>query len=202
VWAVVGIVLGGRLGYVLFYKPEYYFENPGQILHLWEGGMSFHGGMLGVIFAFYLFARKYHIHFMALIDLITCATPIGLFLGRIANFINGELYGRVTASSLGMMFPNGGPLPRYPSQLFEAALEGLVLFALMMYFLKKTRARDKVGLLSGLFLLFYGLARTTCEFFREPDAQLGFLYAGATMGQLLCVPMILGGFYLIFRKAH
>jgi phosphatidylglycerol:prolipoprotein diacylglycerol transferase len=134
VWAVVGIILGGRLGYVLFYKPDYYLHNPLEILRLWEGGMSFHGGLLGTITAFYLFCRKHKIRFLGLTDLLACAAPIGLFFGRIANFINGELFGRVTDSPLGMVFPYGGDLPRHPSQLYEATLEGLLLFIICEHF--------------------------------------------------------------------
>jgi len=199
-WAVLGIVLGGRLGYVLFYKPMFYLEHPAQILHVWEGGMSFHGGMLGTIVAFLLFCRKHGTPFLPVIDLIACMAPIGLCFGRIANFINGELYGRVTDAPIGMVFPHGGALPRHPSQLYEATLEGVVLFIIMMALLKCTRARDKAGMLSGFFLIFYGLARITCEFFREPDEQLGFLLGFSTMGQLLCLPMLAGGLYLVFRK--
>ena len=201
VWAVLGIVLGGRLGYVLFYKPAFYMEHPAQILHLWEGGMSFHGGMLGTIVAFWLFARKQKMPFLPVIDLISCAAPIGLFLGRCANFINGELYGRTTDSAIGMVFPSGGPLPRYPSQLIEASLEGVVLFTIMMVALKCTNARDKSGMLGGIFLTFYAIFRIIGECFREPDVQLGFLFGFSTMGQLLCLPMLAGGLYLIFRKA-
>ncbi|MEQ1789267.1 MAG: prolipoprotein diacylglyceryl transferase [Rickettsiales bacterium] len=200
VWAVGGIILGGRLGYVIFYKPEHYLYNPLEIMRVWEGGMSFHGGFLGTVIAFYLFCRKYKIRFLALTDLLSCAAPIGLFFGRIANFINGELFGRVTDSELGMIFPNGGDLPRHPSQLYEAALEGLLPFLIMIWLLKKTKSRDKAGYLSGVFLILYSLARIICEFFREPDSFLGFLYAGATMGQLLSLPMLIVGLYLVFRK--
>lgn len=200
VWAVLGIVLGGRLGYVFFYKPEHYLHNPVEILQVWEGGMSFHGGLIGTITAFFLFCRKYKIRFLGLMDLIACAAPIGLFFGRIANFINGELYGRVTDAPVGMIFPGGGPLPRHPSQLYEAAMEGLLIFIIMMLLLKMTDVRDKEGNLSGIFLILYGLARVICEYFREPDSFLGFIYAGTTMGQLLSLPMIFIGLYLVVRK--
>ncbi len=200
VWAVLGIVLGGRLGYVIFYKPAYYLSKPLEIFYVWEGGMSFHGGLLGIIAAFYLFCRKYKIRFLALTDLLSCAAPIGLFFGRIANFINGELFGRVTDAQVGMIFPSGGELPRHPSQLYEATLEGLLLFVIMMLLLKKTNLRDKAGRLSGIFFILYGLARIICEYFREPDSFLGFLYAGTTMGQLLSLPMIVVGMYLVFWK--
>lgn len=199
-WAVVGIIAGGRLGYVLFYKPDYYLSHPLEIFYLWQGGMSFHGGLLGMIAAFWLFCKKYRVRFLALIDIIACAAPIGLFFGRLANFINGELFGRITENPIGMVFPNGGFLPRHPSQLYEAALEGAVLFAVLTFCLKRTRARDKEGLLGGIFLIGYALARITVEYFREPDAQLGFIMAGATMGQLLCLPMIAVGLYLALRK--
>lgn len=201
VWAVLGIIGGGRLGYVLFYRPDYYLHQPMEILKLWEGGMSFHGGLLGTILAFYLFCRKYKIRYFSLMDLLACATPIGLFFGRLANFVNGELYGRLTDAPLGMIFP-GTDAPRHPSQLYEATLEGLVLFIIMMLLLKKTALREKTGALSGVFLIGYGSARIICEFFREPDSFLGFLYAGATMGQLLCMPMIALGLYLLLRKRH
>ncbi len=200
VWAVLGIVLGGRLGYVFFYKPDYYLHSPSEILHVWEGGMSFHGGLLGTITAFYLFCRKYKIRFLSLMDLLSCVAPIGLFFGRVANFINGELFGRVTDANLGMIFPAGGDLPRHPSQLYEASMEGLLLFAIMMFLLKRTNAHAKPGYLSGMFLILYGMARIICEYFREPDAFLGFLYQGMTMGQLLSIPMIIIGLYLTLRK--
>jgi phosphatidylglycerol:prolipoprotein diacylglycerol transferase len=198
-WAVIGTVLGGRLGYVLFYQYEYYLEQPLEALKIWHGGMSFHGGMLGVIIAAYLFARSRKISFFAFTDVLACVTPIGLGLGRLANFINSELYGRVTDVPWGVVFPNGGDLPRHPSQLYEASLEGLVLFALMMLFARIPSLREKTGLLSGLFLSHYAIFRFVAEFFREPDEQLGFLFAGATMGQLLCIPMFLFGEFIIVR---
>ena len=201
VWAILGIMLGGRLGYCLFYKPSYYLENPLEILQLWQGGMSFHGGFAGCVLAFYLFCRKYKVRFLALMDLMACVAPIGIGLGRIANFINGELYGRVTDSPLGMIFPHSDGQPRHPSQLYEAFSEGLILFILMMCLLKLSTMRSRVGALSGLFCIGYGIARITCEFFREPDAYLGFLFAGATMGQLLSIPMIFIGIYLIWKSS-
>lgn len=161
--------------------------------------MSFHGGMLGTILAFYLFCRKYKIQFLKLIDLIACVAPIGLFLGRVANFINGELYGRVTDAPIGMIFPTGGDLPRHPSQLYEAGLEGIVLFALLMVLMKFTLVREKPGMLGGVFLTGYGISRIIVEFFREPDAHLGFLFGFSTMGQLLCIPMLMVGLYLVLR---
>ena len=198
-WAVLGVMLGGRLGYVFFYNAPYYLAHPLEIPMVWAGGMSFHGGMLGVIAAFYLFCRKQGIAFWPVIDLAATATPIGLFFGRLANFVNGELFGRVTESPLGMVFPHGGPYPRHPSQLYEAALEGVALFVVLYLVSHRTKACARPGLLSGLFLAGYGGARFSVEFFREPDAQLGFLTLGFSMGQLLSLPMILLGAYLMIR---
>lgn len=200
VWAIIGIMAGGRLGYCFFYKPDHYLQNPLEILQLWHGGMSFHGGFAGFVLAFYLFCRKYNVRFLALMDLMACVAPIGIGLGRLANFINGELYGRVTDSPLGMIFPNSDGEARHPSQLYEALSEGLILFIIMMCLLKLSTIRNRVGALSGLFCIGYGIARITCEFFREPDAYLGFLFAGATMGQLLSLPMIAVGAYLLYSS--
>jgi phosphatidylglycerol---prolipoprotein diacylglyceryl transferase len=199
-FAVLGVMLGGRVGYVLFYQSAYFFDHPLQILEVWQGGMSFHGGTLGVIFAFFLFARRYKIPYLSLMDKIACAAPIGLFLGRIANFINGELYGRASDVPWAMVFPRGGPDPRHPSQLYEAALEGLVLFILLYLVQRTTRAAQYHGRLSGMFLVGYALARSIAECFREPDIQIGFLSGGITMGQLLCVPMLVLGVVLIVRS--
>lgn len=201
VWAILGIVLGGRLGYVLFYKAGFYFSHPLEVLKVWEGGMSFHGGLLGVITAMFFFARKYKISFFAVTDLLAPVAPIGLCLGRLANFINGELYGRATASPLAMVFPTDPEqLPRYPSQLFEAGLEGLLLFILLMTSALCTRALSRTGMLSGLFLIGYACARTAAEFFREPDGFIHFLPAWITMGQLLSLPMLMLGIYLVLRR--
>ena len=197
VWATLGVVLGGRIGYVLFYKPGYYIYHPLDALAVWEGGMSFHGGLLGVILAIWLFARQRGYHWFALGDLVCAAVPIGLFLGRIANFINGELYGRVTDAALGMVFPRGGPLPRHPSQLYEAALEGIVLFLVLFALATRPGTFARRGLVAGTFLAGYGISRIVAEFFREPDAHLGFLFAGATMGQLLSLPLVFAGLWLI-----
>ena len=199
-WAVIGTVLGGRIGYIFFYQADYYFQHPLEMLEVWHGGMSFHGGALGVISAAWLYARSHKISFFAFTDLLAVVTPIGLGLGRIANFVNGELFGRVTDAPWGMIFPRGGDLPRHPSQLYEAGLEGAVLFAIMMLLARQEKLRARTGFLSGAFLLGYGIFRFSVEFLREPDPQLGFLFAGATMGQLLCMPMILFGLYLILRS--
>lgn len=199
-WAVLGVVIGGRMGYVLFYKPEYFIEHPSEILAIWQGGMSFHGGLIGVITAFILFSMKYKVRFFHMIDVVASAAPIGLFLGRIANFINGELYGRATDVPWAIVFPYGGPSPRHPSQLYEAAMEGVILFAILMYLLKRTNARDKPGMLGGVFISGYAIARMIAECFREPDAFLGYFYELVTMGQLLSLPMLAYGLYLIFRN--
>ena len=197
-WVTLGVILGGRLGYVIFYKPLYYLSNPLEILVLWHGGMSFHGGMLGVIIATFWFALRRGIPLLALGDVVALLAPIGLFLGRLANFINAELYGRTTDVAWAMVFPSDpSGQPRHPSQLYEAALEGLVLFAILAWLAWLTSARTRPGLIGGAFLTGYAVARIICEFFREPDAHLGFLWAGATMGQLLCIPMLAAGLGLI-----
>ena len=196
-WATLGVIFGGRLGYVLFYQPGYYLENPVEIAFLWRGGMSFHGGLLGVLVAILLFARKLGVNYFALADIVAAATPIGLFLGRLANFINSELYGRVTDVPWAMVFPNGGPEPRHPSQLYEAGLEGIVLFG-VLYFLVRRGWLEHTGAMSGAFLIGYGLFRSFIELFREPDAQLGFLIGPTTMGQWLSLPLIIGGLLILF----
>ena len=195
-WATLGVVLGGRLGYVLFYNVPYYLDNPLEALYVWEGGMAFHGGFLGVVVAIIFFARARSIPLLALGDIVACAAPIGLFLGRVANFINGELYGRITDLPWGMIFPHAGPEPRHPSQLYQAGLEGLLLFALLLI-MALSGGQRRPGLLSGLFLLGYGVARIVGEHFREPDAHIGFLAGGTTMGQWLSLPMILVGLGLL-----
>jgi phosphatidylglycerol:prolipoprotein diacylglycerol transferase len=193
IWATLGIILGGRIGYVLFYNLPHFAAHPLEIFQLWSGGMSFHGGVVGVITAIILFALRHGISVLSLGDVTTAVTPIGLFLG---NFVNGELWGRPTDVPWAMIFPNGGPIPRHPSQLYEATLEGLLLLAVLAL-LVQLGALKRPGLVSGVFLLGYGIARTTCEFFREPDIQLGFLWGGLTMGMLLCIPLILAGAALI-----
>lgn len=200
-WAILGIILGGRLGYVLIYKPDYYLANPSEILAVWKGGMSFHGGLVGVIAAFYLFARKHALAFLPVMDLVAAAAPIGLCFGRIANFINGELPGRAADVPWAMIFPHIDDLPRHPSQLYQAALEGVVLFVLLAILAWRTRTLAHPGRMAGVFLAGYALARGIGELFRQPDAQLGFLAAGLTMGQILCLPMLLVGLYLIIRSA-
>jgi phosphatidylglycerol:prolipoprotein diacylglycerol transferase len=197
-WVTLGIILGGRTGYVLFYNLDFFISHPAEIFELWKGGMSFHGGFMGCVAAVMLFCWKRNISVLSLGD-ITCAVgPVGLFLGRIANFINSELWGRPADPSLpwAMVFPNGGPLPRHPSQLYEAGLEGLALFVILALMIR-AGALKRPGLILGSFITLYGLARITGEFFREPDPQLGFLWGGLTMGMLLSVPMVLAGIAII-----
>lgn len=200
-FAVLGIMLGGRFGYVVFYNLPYYLSNPSEILHFWQGGMSFHGGLIGAITAMYLLCRINKLRFLAVMDLVACITPIGLFFGRIANFINGELYGRAVESDIpwGVIFP-GDDFARHPSQLYEAILEGLVLGLVLAYFAMRKRKAQHVGFLSGLFLLGYALARQFIEFYREPDAHIGFIIGEFTMGQVLSLPMVLLGLYLILSS--
>jgi phosphatidylglycerol:prolipoprotein diacylglycerol transferase len=197
VWATLGVVLGGRIGYVLFYQPVYYLQHPIEALYLWHGGMSFHGGALGVTLAILLFTRARRLPVLAFSDVIAEAIPIGLFFGRIANFINGELFGRETDIPWAMVFPNGGPVPRHPSQLYEAVCEGLLLFLLLLL-AEHRGARRRPGVVTGLFLIGYAVARMSGELFRQPDAQLGFLVFGTTMGQLLSIPVLIAGFILIW----
>jgi phosphatidylglycerol:prolipoprotein diacylglycerol transferase len=199
-WAVLSILLGGRLGYVLFYNPFYFLSNPLEILAFWHGGMSFHGGLIGAIFGMFLFARKYKINFLKLTDVLAVAAPFGLFCGRIANFINMELYGRVTNGNYGVIFPGAGDLPRHPSQLYEAALEGFLSFLILFFLYQFTNLKNRVGTLSGLFLTLYGSFRILIENFREPDAQIGFLFYNITMGQFLSLPIILFGLFVIFKR--
>jgi phosphatidylglycerol---prolipoprotein diacylglyceryl transferase len=197
VWATLGVVLGGRIGYVLFYQPGYYLQHPIEALYLWHGGMSFHGGALGVTLAILLFTRARRLPVLAFSDVIAEAIPIGLFFGRIANFINGELFGRETEIPWAVVFPNGGPVPRHPSQLYEAVCEGLLLF-LLLRLAEHRGARRRPGIVTGLFLIGYAVARMSGELFRQPDAQLGFLVFGTTMGQLLSIPVLIAGFILIW----
>ena len=198
-WLTLGIILGGRLGYVLFYAPELIWREPAEILKVWHGGMSFHGGFLGVTAALLLFARKHRIALFSLADMIAPAVPIGLFFGRIANFINGELWGRPTTLPWGMIFPAGGPAPRHPSQLYEAMLEGLALFILMRIATHKTLWLHRRGAVTGMFLVGYGLFRIALENVREPDRFLPQFPLGLTMGMMLSTPMLLLGLWLIYR---
>jgi phosphatidylglycerol:prolipoprotein diacylglycerol transferase len=195
-WVTFGIILGGRVGYVLFYNPAHFASHPLEILQVWKGGMSFHGGFLGCVLAVMLFALRRGIPMLSLGDVTCAAGPIGVFLGRLANFINGELWGRPTDVAWAMVFPSGGTLPRHPSQLYEAALEGLVLFVLLAIAVR-LGALKRPGLTIGTFAVGYALTRAFCELFREPDAQLGFLWGGLTMGMMLSLPLLLAGLAFI-----
>ncbi len=193
-YLILGLLVGARLGYVLFYNLSHYLHHPIEIFAVWEGGMSFHGGLIGSILAGVVFCRKFGVGFWQLSDLIIVTTPIGLALGRLGNFINGELYGRITDVPWGMVFPSGGPFPRHPSQLYEAFLEGVVLFTVL--WLAKDRM-VKPGTLTALFLVLYGSFRFAVEFFREPDAHLGFVAGPFSMGQVLSAAMVLTGLLLL-----
>lgn len=197
-YATLGIIIGGRLAYVIFYQPDI-FSNPLDIFKLWNGGMSFHGGVLGVTLAIILMSRKEGLNWLRVHDYIACCVPFGLLFGRLANFVNGELWGKPTDVAWAMIFPTGGPLPRHPSQLYEAGLEGVLLLVILWFAFWKTKARYEPGKLVGIFLLGYGLARFSVEFFREADAQLMEFAqrTGLHMGQWLTIPMIVGGLYLI-----
>jgi len=196
-YGALGAVLGGRLGYVFFYKPLEYLSDPLSIIRLDEGGLSFHGGLLGVIVALFLFSRKIKLSFMQVAEFVAPVAPIGLFFGRMGNFINQELWGKTTDVPWGMVFTNGGPLPRHPSMLYEAFLEGLLLFCVLWWFARKPR---QIGLLSGLFLIGYSASRMVVEFVRVPDEHLKYLFFDwVTMGQVLSLPMLLLGLFLVFR---
>lgn len=196
-YATLGVILGGRLGYVLFYRPADYFANPIEIVRLWDGGMSFHGGVIGVTLGILYMAWRQKLDWLRIHDYVACCVPFGLFLGRLANFVNGELWGRETDLPWAMVFPNGGEVARHPSQLYEAGLEGIVLFAILWVMFWKSRARYQPGKLVGTFILVYGISRFLVELVRQPDQGLEHLSWGLSMGQTLSLPMILGGLYLV-----
>jgi phosphatidylglycerol:prolipoprotein diacylglycerol transferase len=199
-YLVISIIIGGRIGYIIFYNLNYYISNPSEILKIWEGGMSFHGALLGIIIGTYLFSQKKGVPTFFMLDIIACVAPIGIFLGRIANFINGELVGKATNVSWSVIFPLIDMLPRHPSQLYEAILEGIILFLILNILIFKKKY--KIGLSSCLFLIYYGIFRVVSEVFREPDAQIGYLFGLFSMGSLLSFFMILSGFVIlgIFKK--
>lgn len=199
-WGPIGAIIGGRLGYVFFYHFDYLMADPLYLFKVWEGGMSFHGGLLGVVAAFFWVAKKQKVSIWAVADLVAPVVPIGLGLGRVGNFINGELWGRVSDVPWAMIFPGGGPLARHPTQLYEAFFEGFMMWLLLWLYSAKPQPKMAV---SGMFLMLYGLFRFSMEFFREPDAHLGFIFANTfTMGQLLCIPMFLLGLFILIRSYY
>jgi len=198
IYLIIGIIIGGRLGYVIFYNFEYYNKSPFEILKLWQGGMSFHGGLLGIIIVTIIFSKIKKINFFCFSDIICCVAPIGLFLGRIANFINGELFGKICTLPWAVIFPNGGNISRHPSQIYEAILEGIILFVLINFFALKKRLLLKAGYISGLFLIFYSIARIIGEIFREPDMHIGYFFNYFSMGVVLSSITFLAGCFIIF----
>ena len=197
-YLVIGIILGGRLGYVLIYNFDYYIKNLHEIFYVWQGGMSFHGGLIGIIITTIIFSKIKRINFLNFTDIIACATPIGLFLGRIANFINGELFGKISTLPWAVVFPNGGDISRHPSQIYEAFLEGIILFILINILALKKQLLLKTGYVSGLFLIFYSIARIIGESFREPDKHLGYFFNYFSMGVMLSFATFLAGCFIIF----
>ena len=201
IYLVLGIILGGRIGYVIFYNFEYYSQNILEIFKVWQGGMSFHGGLLGVIIAIFMFTKNTKTNFFKFSDIVACVAPIGLFFGRIANFINGELFGTVSTLPWAVIFPNGGNVSRHPSQIYEAILEGFVLFFIINFLALKKNLILKTGYISGLFLIFYSIARIIGENFREPDMQLGYFFGHFSMGSILsCITFLVGCFIIFFIK--
>ena len=198
IYLVLGIILGGRLGYVIFYNLEYYIQNSFEIFKLWQGGMSFHGGLLGVIVAIFIFSKNKNTNFFKYSDIVACVAPIGIFLGRIANFINGELFGKISTLPWAVIFPNGGNIARHPSQIYEAILEGLVLFILINFLALKKHLIIKTGYVSSFFLIAYSILRIFSENFREPDQHLGYLFNYFSMGTLLSILTLISGFLIIF----
>lgn len=197
-YIIISIIVGGRFGYIIFYNLSYYLNNPFDILKIWQGGMSFHGALIGIILGTYLFSKKLKVNYFFFLDLIACVAPIGIFFGRIANFINGELYGKPSGLFWSVIFPEVDKIPRHPSQLYEAALEGIILFVILIIFIYKKSIRT--GVVSALFMIFYGFFRIASEQFREPDAQIGYLFNLFSMGSILSFFMILVGL-IILKKA-
>jgi phosphatidylglycerol---prolipoprotein diacylglyceryl transferase len=196
-YSIIGILVGGRLGYALLYQPEFYLNNPIEILKTWKGGMAFHGGAVGFLIATYILCKKHKVNFLKMIDLCVCVAPVGVFFGRLANFTNGELFGRVTDVPWAVMFPLGGFLPRHPSQLYEALGEGLFLAGIMYYLVKYTNLFKYRGMLLGVATISYAAIRFMIEFYREPDQQIGLLFNALTLGQLLSISMVIAGSVLI-----
>ena len=200
VWAAVGVIVGGRLGYVLFYQTNEFFLNPLYFFKIWTGGMSFHGGLAGMIFAIYLFSKKNKVAFFYLADLVSLVAPIGLFFGRIANFINTELYGKITDFPLAIIYPTIDNLPRHPSQIYEAFFEGIILFFLLFFYFQKNKKNLKTGKISGLFLIIYSFFRFLIEYIREPDSHLGLFFEFFSMGQLLSIPIFIFGAIILAKR--
>jgi len=198
IYLILGIILGGRLGYIFFYNFEYYTQNLFEILKLWQGGMSFHGGLLGVIISIIIFSKKTKNNFFKFSDIVACVAPIGILLGRLANFINGELYGKISTLPWSVIFPDGGNVSRHPSQIYEAILEGVVLFILINYLAFKRKLIFKTGYISGIFLVLYSILRMLSENFREPDIHLGYFFNYFSMGTILSFITFLAGCIIIF----
>ena len=202
IWSIIGVILGGRIGYVLFYQTSSIFINPISVLYIWKGGMSFHGGLIGITIAILFFCKKNSINFFQLSDLVSSVAPVGLFFGRLANFINVELYGRVTDFPFAMIYPSVDQLPRHPSQLYEAFFEGIILFVILIYYSKKNYNKNNFGLITSLFLILYGVFRILIEFLREPDAHIGLFLNFFSMGQLLCIPLIIIGLGIYIKQRN
>ena len=200
VWAVLGVIIGGRVGYVLFYQLQLFFQDPLYIFQIWKGGMSFHGGLIGMILAIYLFAKQNNLSFFYLSDLVSIVAPIGLFLGRISNFINTELYGRITDFPFAIIYPLIDNNPRHPSQLYEAFFEGAVLFIILYLIFIKNSKKYSAGIISAYFLILYSIFRFLIEFLREPDLHLGLYLNYFSMGQILCIPIFFAGILILFRR--
>ena len=200
VWAVLGVIIGGRVGYVVFYQLQLFFQDPLYIFQIWKGGMSFHGGLIGMILAIYLFAKQNNLSFFYLSDLVSIVAPIGLFLGRISNFINTELYGRITDFPFAIIYPLIDNNPRHPSQLYEAFFEGVVLFIILYLIFIKNSKKYSAGIISAYFLILYSIFRFLIEFLREPDLHLGLYLNYFSMGQILCIPIFFAGILILFRR--
>jgi len=200
VWAVLGVIIGGRVGYVLFYQLQLFFQDPLYIFQIWKGGMSFHGGLIGMIFAIYIFTKQNNLSFFYLSDLVSIVAPIGLFLGRISNFINTELYGRITDFPFAIIYPLIDNNPRHPSQLYEAFFEGVVLFIILYLIYIKNTKKYSAGIISAYFLILYSIFRFLIEFLREPDLHLGLYLNYFSMGQILCIPIFFAGILILFRR--
>ena len=199
-WAIVGVIVGGRLGYVTFYQTNMIILDPLYVIKVWTGGMSFHGGLIGMIISIYFFSKKNHLDFFYLADLVSLVAPIGLFFGRIANFINTELYGRITDFPLAIIYPSIDQFPRHPSQIYEALFEGIILFIILLIYFYKINQNKFIGKISGLFLLFYAIFRFSIEYLREPDSQLGLFFDTLSMGQFLSIPVFIFGILIFIKK--